>query len=173
MTINLPNKFPVWAAIPGWEGMYYVSSSGLVWSDRSQKVLTPIWCGRVGGKYATVALQTKGGRVCRKVHQLVLEVFVGPRPDGAVGRHLDDDKTNNNLANLCWGTLAQNSHDSVMNGTHPMCKLTHSQRLEIKNRRSAGESPTSLAREYGVTPHHVYQIVIGRVKTISCLEKII
>lgn len=40
----------------------------------------------------------------RTIHQLVLESFVGPRPEGALARHKDGDVHNNVLANLEWHT---------------------------------------------------------------------
>ena len=39
-----------------------------------------------------------------KIHTAVLTAFVGPRPEGHEARHLDDDKANNRLWNLRWGT---------------------------------------------------------------------
>lgn len=45
------------------------------------------------------------------VHVLVLEAFMGSRPAGHETRHLDGDKTNNNLANLAWGTSEENKAD--------------------------------------------------------------
>jgi HNH endonuclease/NUMOD4 motif len=57
-------------------------------------------------------------RVARKVHHLVLEAFVGPRPEGMEALHWDDDPSNNHLINLRWGTHSENVHDSVRNGTH-------------------------------------------------------
>lgn len=61
----------------------------------------------------------------RKVHQLVLEAFVGPRPEGFVGCHWDDDPSNNRLENLRWDTESANRFDSVRNGTHPEASKTH------------------------------------------------
>lgn len=44
----------------------------------------------------------------RKVHQLVCEAFYGPRPDGMVTIHLDEDSHNNRPENLRWGTQKEN-----------------------------------------------------------------
>lgn len=57
-------------------------------------------------------------RRTRSVHQLVLEAFVGPRPEGMYGLHWDDDKNNNRLANLRWATPSENMMDQVRNGMH-------------------------------------------------------
>lgn len=52
------------------------------------------------------------------VHQLILETFVGKHPEGMECRHLDDNKQNNKLNNLCWGTRSENQQDSLRHGTH-------------------------------------------------------
>jgi hypothetical protein len=48
------------------------------------------------------------------VHHLVLRAFVGERPvtiERGEIRHLDGNKTNNVLANLCYGTIKENADD--------------------------------------------------------------
>lgn len=52
------------------------------------------------------------------VHHLVLEVYVGPRPEGMKGLHYDDDPHHNQVDNLYWGTSSQNAYDKVRNGNH-------------------------------------------------------
>ncbi|HEY0696415.1 MAG TPA: NUMOD4 domain-containing protein, partial [Micromonospora sp.] len=53
----------------------------------------------------------------RLVHHLVLESFVGTRPDGCLTRHFPDPtKSNNRLANISWGTPAQNCDDRGLHG---------------------------------------------------------
>jgi hypothetical protein len=52
----------------------------------------------------------------RAVHTLVLEAFVCPRPKGMQCRHLDDNKKNPRLENLCWGTPKENLADQYRNG---------------------------------------------------------
>jgi HNH endonuclease/NUMOD4 motif len=74
---------------------------------------------------------TLTGRVERLVHQLVMEAFVGPRPEGLEVRHLDGHHRNNQLANLEYGTHAENMRDRVRHGRQgrraprTMCDLGH------------------------------------------------
>jgi hypothetical protein len=54
----------------------------------------------------------------RRVNRLVLEAFVGTPLPGQVCRHLDGDKTNNRVENLCWGSTRENNLDIVRHGRH-------------------------------------------------------
>lgn len=58
-----------------------------------------------------------GSARCFAVAALVLRAFVGPPPKGMrLSRHLDDDRTNNQVENLAWGTDADNIRDAMRNG---------------------------------------------------------
>lgn len=116
---------------------YEVSDQGDVWSlsrviirsnGRPYTVprakLTPCW----NGDHWQVVLYRDGKRHARFVHHLVLETFVGSRPEGMKGLHQDDDPNNNNVGNLYWGTSSQNTLDSVRNGGHHNAKKTRCKR---------------------------------------------
>jgi hypothetical protein len=50
-----------------------------------------------------------GARKMERVHRLVLLTFIGPPPTPQhQGSHLNDDPSDNRLANLCWETREQN-----------------------------------------------------------------
>lgn len=53
----------------------------------------------------------------RKIHHLVLEAFVGPRPDGLETCHNDGVPANNWLTNLRWDTKPNNAKDRRVHGT--------------------------------------------------------
>lgn len=113
--------------IPGFPG-YRVGDDGSVWScyvikrigqrrvvsDRWKKLTPTIHRGRSEGRaYLYLNLHRDGKQTTFKVHQLVLLVFVGPRPVGFECRHLDGNPRNNYLSNLQWGTPKQNGEDRV------------------------------------------------------------
>jgi NUMOD4 motif./HNH endonuclease. len=110
---NTPEE---WRDIPGYEGLYRVSNMGRVYSTRRGGRMLKPTLRRKG--YLAVALSRNGSARMRLIHQLVLEAFVGPRPEGFVTRHLDGDPANNTLDNLRWGTYAENVRDSIEHGTH-------------------------------------------------------
>lgn len=127
-----------WLPVVGYEGYYEISDRGRVRSlDRC--------INRGDGYYRLQGVVLKHGRTvpghhyvnlskgniqrnCR-VHRLVLEAFVGPCPDDMHGGlHWDDDKDNNALSNLRWGTLSENQQDLLRNGKNSKASQTECQR---------------------------------------------
>lgn len=60
-----------------------------------------------------------------KIHRLVANSFLGPRPAGLDTLHIDGDKTNNAVTNLRYGTRSENELDKVRHGTHHHSAKTH------------------------------------------------
>jgi hypothetical protein len=86
----------VWKEVPGYEGLYNVSNLGRVYSYKTKRVLsTPI--NSVGYKVVNL----KRGKQF-KIHCLVAMAFLNHKPSGfkMVVDHIDNDKSNNNVANL-------------------------------------------------------------------------
>jgi hypothetical protein len=105
----------------------------------------------------------------RRVHILVLEAFSGFRPEGMLCLHWDDNRVNNRIENLRWGTLLDNASDSIRNGRQPRgeksprAKLTEDQVREIRHRASnEGISGKMLASQYGMGHSTVLGIVNGQ-----------
>lgn len=68
----------------------------------------------------------QGGKVRQvRVNRLVLTAFDRPPRPGEVSRHKDNDSSNNHIANLHWGTQADNIRDQVQAGTHRNASKTH------------------------------------------------
>ena len=121
-----------WLPVVGFEDRYRVSDDGQVMvlaaagrgRFNADRVLKP---GRGQRGYLQVLLYPGNGAkaACRMVHHLVLEAFIGPRPDGALGLHKDDNRLNNNVGNLRWGSTADNTLDQVRNGLHNHGGKTH------------------------------------------------
>ena len=109
-----------WRDVEGWP--YLVSDDGKVWSRSSKRLLTPY---RDAAGYLQITLMSN--KVARKerIHVLVLEAFVGPRPAGAVCCHANDVKTDNRVTNLYWGTTKTNGRDCVNNGNNVNRNKTH------------------------------------------------
>lgn len=117
-----------WKPVAGYEGLYEVSDQGRVKSLRLGRLMKPQLA--TGQKRRFKLLLVNGSSKKNVfVHTLVLEAFVGARPQGTECRHLNDDATDNSLENLVWGTRSENLADRVRNGilrphkTH--CKRGH------------------------------------------------
>lgn len=164
----------IWKPIPGYEG-YEASNQGRVRSvDRI--IVTKRGPKRLKGRVLSSAthseafpyltFQLGAGRTLT-AHVAVCLAFKGPRPEGMVVRHLDNNPTNNWEYNLCYGTQKQNQADRIANGTksegekHGMVKLTQEQVMEIKQRLADGEFQKDIAEYYGVTQSTVSNIKRG------------
>jgi HNH endonuclease/NUMOD4 motif len=104
-----------WRPVPDYEGLYEVSSKGLVWSLYRHIVLKPS-LGTNGRLH--VGLYKDGKRTTVYVHQIVAGAFHGKCPPGQEVRHWDGNRLHNAADNLVYGTRGQNALDSVRHGTH-------------------------------------------------------
>lgn len=116
------------------------------------------------GGYLNVMYLVDAKHVLRKVHHLVLDAFVGKRPEGQECRHKNGNTQDNRLSNLAWGTPAQNQKDKIAHGTsqhgerNHMAKLTNAQADEI---RKSKELLKVLAQRYEVTMSTISRIRNG------------
>lgn len=70
-----------------------------------------------GQRYLRVAIpQPDGSTWYARVHTLVAMAWHGPRPEGAIARHLSDDRSDNRPANIAWGTYTDNLREAYDNG---------------------------------------------------------
>ena len=114
----------VWKDIPGYEGIYQISTSGQIKSsDR------PVWHGtfmytRKGTirkpfdarGYKALNLSKDGKKTFFTVHRLVALTFI-PNPDNLPEiNHKDGNKLNNHVDNLEWCTPSQNTQHAVDTG---------------------------------------------------------
>ena len=143
---------------------YLVCSDGRVWSQKTNHFLLPQ---KDKDGYLCVGLNEEGLRKTRKIHQLVLEVFVGYRIKRQECRHLDGNKTNNKLSNLRWGTPKENLSDErriVRNnkGNKLRSKLSVADVLAIRRLYPDVCTAKEIAVRYGICRTHVYDIKSGK-----------
>lgn len=170
----------LWRPIPGMGGFYDASTHGRIRS----------WHNRHGGKSDSPHLMTPkpsktGGYMCvririgsqyqgiRRVHQLVLEAFIGPRPTrNSQTRHLDGDRRNNRLDNLAWGTQIENEEDKLRHGTllrgesHPnaivSAEIVRAIRAEYDRQKGVRGTCKALADTHGIDIRLVHKIALRK-----------
>lgn len=119
--------------------------------------------------YPVATISFKGVRHTLLIHQLMAEAFIGPRPEGLVVRHLDDNPENNTVGNLAYGTPGDNQKDKERNGNQPVgegipwSRMTAKCIEEIRLRRACGDSLLILANSYGISEAYVWKICSGAV----------
>jgi hypothetical protein len=94
-----------WLPIVGHHG-WEISDRGRIRGAGNHRVVTP--------DTDTYPRVTLNGRR-RRVHVLMAETWLGPRPFGMQILHGDDEKTNTRIANISYGTPAQNADDRARN----------------------------------------------------------
>lgn len=97
-----------WKEIPGYEGIYYISDLGRVYSHYSQKCLKPL---TTHAGYHRVHLCKDGKTFNASIHRLVATAFI-PNPESKpTVNHINEIKTDNRSENLEWATNSeQNIH---------------------------------------------------------------
>ena len=114
-----------WRAVPGYEGLYQVSSWGRVWSMPRATTRGGIMKQTMGHGRLVVTLTCNGVQRTRLVHQLVAEAFLEEQPEGTEVCHEDGDPTNNHVENLRYDTHAGNMQDMLRHGRGNQQNKTH------------------------------------------------
>lgn len=108
----------VWKQIPGYEGLYEVSSDGEVRSNKrattSGKILKQYVSKRNG--YCYVCLSKDNKATTKRVHGLVASAFFGERVEGSQINHKDGNKRNNRVENLEYCTQSENMRHAYKMG---------------------------------------------------------
>lgn len=98
----------IWKDIPGYEGIYKVSTEGKVKSFLVDKRGRPM-CSKVGSHgYKVVNLWKDKKGKSFLVHRLVGQSFLEMDDGDTVINHKDNIRTNNNVSNLEWCTQKEN-----------------------------------------------------------------
>lgn len=160
-----------WLPIPGYEGLYSVSSLGNVRSEKrtvsngkSQRIVEErILRQRLSPKgYYCVDLSAQCRQSTFRVHKLVAEAFIGPAPAGQCVLHGPLGKTCNAVSNLYYGTLARNNgEDRVRDGTDNRGVRNGNAKLNsdiISTIRLSPATHAELARQFNVSTTTIYQI---------------
>lgn len=113
-----------WMPVPGFEGFYEanaelgqvrsVARKALCRGGKYRSVSPKVLAGtpdKDGYLLITLYAGSKASKKMTKIHWVIMETFVGPRPPELEVRHLNDIKSDNRLENLVYGTGVENWED--------------------------------------------------------------
>ena len=104
----------IWKNIPEYENLYKLNLFGEIEShDKTTNGIKstgrPIILSKNKVGYMFVKLSKNGKKQMFQIQKLMALTFVGYIPDGKVVDHIDNNKTNNNINNLQFLTIRENS----------------------------------------------------------------
>lgn len=125
----------IWKDIKGFEGIYQVSSSGLVRSrySKSGKSLCDEYHRLKLLKTTNGYLKVLIGRKNKTVHRLVAETFIENKNNCKQVNHINGNKQDNRVENLEWVSAKDNINHAVKNG------LIKSRGIIMKNEKTGEE----------------------------------
>ena len=159
----------IWKPIPGW-GNYEVSDKGRVKSiDREIKPKNKksyICKGKIlkaclnSQGYPTVNLCKLPRRSTYKIHALVSLAFMGPLPEEKQVNHIDDNKLNNCVENLYFGTHQDNMDDAILNQKDTKRIFSDQQIFEIRKLYIIDKKKQiDIAKSFNTTSDVIWKIV--------------
>ena len=118
---------------------YKIYPDGKVYSIKLKKYISGHKNKR--GYYAFTLYDAEGRRKHKGLHQLLAMAFIPNIHNHEVVRHLDDNKDNNSLDNLKWGTIKENIQDAIRNNVFIMpdnskkwlVKIPNGDTIEVDN----------------------------------------
>jgi hypothetical protein len=118
--------------------------------------------------YHSILLHDGKGRNKRfRLHELILLAYVGPRPEGKIGRHFPNrDPSDNRLVNVSWATPTENAKDREYQGSkcqgsdYKHARFTESEVVDMRKRYRRGEiSMHGLAKEFHCAVQTIHFII--------------
>lgn len=175
----------IWQKIPGWEGIYEASETGMIrsvprWIFQGNQWGQQMRCWRKlvvlrqspnSRGYLTVGLSRNGRTNSgQAVHRLIALTFLGPCPEGLQVCHNNGDQTDNRIENLRYDTPSENIRDALRHGTFRSGTKHHKYRMDIDEAavlrlRDEGWTYEQLAGEF-----RVGEATIGRILKGSRLK---
>ena len=117
--------------IPGYEGKYKINESGIVINKKGHAMRTAV----SNSGYLRTALEEMDSskRYNKSIHRLVAETFIENPDNLPVVMHKDNDKLNNHVSNLQWGTAQENAQQAVRDGRRFKPQVRNSFAYEVYN----------------------------------------
>lgn len=163
----------VWMPVKGFEPRFKISNHGRLLSIGGKfggEFILPLAIDQTGYRCATMRMKPLKRRV--RVHTLVAEHFIGPKPDGQrmTVNHKDGNKLNNHVSNLEWIESVDNVRHAVLIGLmdfkgekHPQAKLTEKDVLSMRKMYAGGGmTQKEIGAIFGVCRRQVGDVINGK-----------
>lgn len=126
--------------------------------------------------YVHTTMRKKAGDVyivkSTRIHNLVMQHFIGTKKSGMVINHLDGDKENNHINNLEYCTQGDNIRHAFATGL--MCNKKGRKRsmpvaaINLEDKKTmVFKSQAACARALNTSTSTVYQLVKGSLKSVN------
>lgn len=162
-----------WREIDDFPG-YFVSDEGRV-RGRRKSILKEV----DGGQgYLKVTLSKNGEHTDKRINRLVAEAFLDNPNELPVVMHLDNNRKNNNVNNLRWGTVSENNQWMHDCGRHPLTLTDEDREKAYRKRRAPIKAINTLtndvhvfcsqheaSRNLGVSQQHIWGVLNNHRKT--------
>lgn len=139
---------------------YFVSNCGQIFKQ-TKKRLKPLKLHTAKGYYI-FTLSDGSLRLTKRVHQVVLEMFVGPRPQNKVVNHKDGNKLNNHVSNLEYVTISENYAHALRTGLYrnwPNQKVSESKHWAMLQMRTRGYGYKTISRKFKISETQVANLL--------------
>lgn len=164
----------MWFPLPGYYPDYSICENGFVMRNKTGKILK--W--HKGDKKGHLNVRLRVNKKTKEeyVHRLLAKTFIPNPKKLPIVRHLDDDVENNSLDNLAWGTVKDNIHDSIRNGTNYILTDEDREKSYLKTRipvkcvnlktgkEKIYKGKSEAARELGLQSSNIYKVLTGKRK---------
>lgn len=151
------------------DGSFEITSTGEVWRVRPKRHRVDM---TTSSGYRLVKIMRRGTQVTTGAHRLVWHHFRGPIPPGLTVNHKNGIKHDNRPENLELMTCSEQIRHAVHvlkvgRAANQDGEKNHNAKLraravrEIRRRRAAGESLTTLAKAFGVSFQTVSKVARG------------
>lgn len=155
----MSRQVEIWKEIKGYEGKYFVSNLGNVANADGNPVRKEL--SQKG--YERVQLYNgKGTRTNKKVHRLVAEAFI-PNPHNLPQiNHIDENKRNNRVSNLCW---VDNRTNNLLRSVRGSAKTPVVAYTKNGKKMASFESVTAASKITGIDRFGIVAACMGNQKT--------
>jgi len=135
----------IWIDIPKYKGLYKINSLGEIKScdkitNGIKSIGRPIILSKNKVGYMFVKLSKNNKKQMFQIQKLMALTFVGYIPDGKVVDHIDSNKTNNDINNLQFLTIRENSIKEKLaeNGHIDICYRKDNNKWRVRLQISTG-----------------------------------